>query len=244
MIKKNIRSIAWILSLLALLVSIIVNDVQQTMASQINLHAVVQQNYAPTAPDSIIALVYFHSSNDGRILEDSIVWALSDSVRYGVYDSIWTADSIGLYTIDYYGYIGSNILIGFDQFRTTLDEVKDSTNAVLDTIQDGADGQDVDAVASVDSAEIARAVWDNDVVAEALRSIKYNDSIMAYIDSLLMWENYKLGVRSITAYANDSDNILMLHGLDTVGGLTFYHVGDTAGYPPDSTKFFPVDSLR
>jgi len=139
----------------------------------------------------------------------------------------------------------------------TLTEL-DEDNTTIDL-----DGTTVNATATVDTAAIARSVWNDNIVALALRTVNQTEILdslaqildtlqnydnwiatAAYMDSLLWLENYMTGVTSRTTYANDSDNVLILKGVDTLGSITYYHVGDTAGYPPDSTKYFPVDSLR
>lgn len=75
------------------------------------------------------------------------------------------------------------------------------------------------------------------------RDIAITD-LRAYVDSLIYWNTYAVGTKAVTSYANDSDWIYLHWGADTIGCITYYHVGDTVGGPPDSVKFFPVDSLR
>lgn len=66
----------------------------------------------------------------------------------------------------------------------------------------------------------------------------------AYIDSLNYWSGYRLNVWAQTRYHADADTLIFRKVADTLGFEVFYHPSGTAGQAPDSTKFWPVDSLR
>ena len=51
-------------------------------------------------------------------------------------------------------------------------------------------------------------------------------------------------VWSITKYASNADSLIFLHENDTLGAAIYYHSGGDPGDQPDSTRWFPVDSLR
>jgi hypothetical protein len=88
-------------------------------------------------------------------------------------DNIWNEDTTGHYTSPNMAWAASQSGGGSSNWTTAqvdtalnrLLVIKDTTYATLDTLQNAGSDLRGGGTATVDTAAIARSVWDNDVVA-------------------------------------------------------------------------------